>query len=95
MPIYRARSRGLTFYTKIARTLPFNLGRFIDPAMRRISNIKRCNALRETTVINFSNVSSILIFEEPCAGCSYETHPGRLLVSPATLTYFFHRMLLC
>ncbi|KIM37756.1 hypothetical protein M413DRAFT_30682 [Hebeloma cylindrosporum] len=77
--IYMARSRGLTFYTKIARTLPFNLGRFIDPAMRRISNIKRCNALMETAVVNFPNVSYVLIFDGSHPSSASETAPGLFL----------------
>jgi hypothetical protein len=42
-------SEKVTFWTTVAWTLPFDLGRFIDPVLRRISEVKMRNALMETS----------------------------------------------
>ncbi|KIJ08757.1 hypothetical protein PAXINDRAFT_18117 [Paxillus involutus ATCC 200175] len=47
----------ITLRTMVAWYLPFDLGRFIDPIVCRRYNVKMCNALMETAVINFRNIS--------------------------------------
>jgi len=71
-------SEKVTFWTTVAWTLPFDLGRFIDPILRRISEVKMRNALMETTVVNFTNVSSLVVVDG--CGPSSKTRPGPLLL---------------
>ena len=75
-------SEEVTLRTMVAWHLPFGLGRFIDPIVCRISDVKMCNALMEATVANFANVSSLIIFEG--AGTSSQTQPDTLLVNAYT-----------
>ena len=72
-----------TFRTTVARILPFNLGQFIDPVMRRISEIKKRNALMETTVAKFTNVASLIVVDG--SGTSSNTQPVPLLVNAYTV----------
>ena len=75
-------SEKVTFWTTVAWTLPFDLGRFIDPVLRRISEVKMRNALMETTVVNFTNVSSLVVVDG--CGPSSNNRPGPLLVNAYT-----------
>jgi hypothetical protein len=61
--MYLDPSEEVTLRTTVAWHLPFDLGRFIDPIVCRTSDVKMCNALMETTVVNFPNVSSLIIVE--------------------------------
>ena len=58
--------------------LPFDLGQFIDSIVCRLSDVKMCNALIVTTVVNFPNVSSLFII---CDKASSQTGPDALLVN--------------
>jgi len=80
--MYLEPSEEATLRTTVAWWLPFGLGRFVDPIVCRISDVKMCNALMETTVANFPNVSSLIIFEG--AGTSPQTQPDTLLVNAYT-----------
>jgi len=71
--MYLDPSEKVTFRTTIAWILPFNLGQFIDPVMRRISEIKKRNALMETTVANFTNVASLIVVDG--SGTSSDNQP--------------------
>ncbi|KIJ12477.1 hypothetical protein PAXINDRAFT_101193 [Paxillus involutus ATCC 200175] len=75
-------SEEVTLRTTVAWYLPFDLGRFIDPIVCRISDTKRCNALMETTLVNFPNISSLIIVQE--TGLSSQIQPGPLLVHAYT-----------
>lgn len=76
-------SEEVTLRTTVAWYLPFDLGRFIDPIVCRISAIKMCNALMETTIVNFPNVSSLVIVDGS-GGPSSQTRPSPLLVNAYT-----------
>jgi hypothetical protein len=65
-------SEEVTLRTMVAWYLPFDLGRFIDPIVCRISDVKMCNALMETTLVNFLNISLIIIQR---SGLSSQTQP--------------------
>ena len=71
-----------TLRTTVAWILPFNLGQFIDPVMRRISDIKKRNALMETTVANFTNVASLIVVDG--SGTFFDTQPVPLFVNAYT-----------
>ena len=72
----------IPLWTTPASYLPFDLGRFIDPILRRRSNIKMCNTLLQNTVLNFPNLSSLLIFDGSCP--SSHTQPDPVLVNVYT-----------
>jgi hypothetical protein len=80
--MYLDTSEEVTLRTMVAWYLPFGLGRFIDPIVCRISDVKMCNALMETTVLNFPNVSSLIIFEG--SGPSPQSQPDPLFVNAYT-----------
>jgi hypothetical protein len=80
--MYLEPSEEVTLRTTVAWHLPFGLGRFIDPIVCRISDVKMCKALMETTVANFPSVSSLVILEG--AGTSCRTQPDALLVNAYT-----------
>jgi len=75
-------SEKATLRKTVAWILPFNLGQFIDPVVRRISEIKKRNALMETTVANFTNVASLIVVDE--SRPSFDTQPNPLLVNAYT-----------
>ncbi|KIL62020.1 hypothetical protein M378DRAFT_807280 [Amanita muscaria Koide BX008] len=79
--LYLGPSEEVTLRTTVAWYLPFDLGRFIDPIVRRISDVKTCNALMETTIVNFPNVLSLIIVD---GGPSSQTRPSPLLVNAYT-----------
>ena len=80
--MYLESSEKVTFRTTLAWILPFNLGQFIDPVMRRIYEIKKRNALMETTVANFTNVASLIVIDG--SGTSSDNQPIPLLVNAYT-----------
>jgi len=80
--MYLDPNEEVTLRTAVAWYLPFDLGRFIDPIVRRIFNVKVCNTLMESTVVNFPNVSSLIVVEG--SGPSSQTQPGPLLVNAYT-----------
>jgi len=63
-----------TLRKAIARRLPFNLGLFIDRTERRMFNFDKFNTLMERTVVNFTNISSLVIVEE--SGTLAQIHPN-------------------
>ncbi len=81
--MYLDPSEEVTLQTAVASYLPSDRGRFTDPTVCRISDVKMCNTLMETTVVNFPNVSSLIIVEG--CGPSSQTQPGPLLVNVYTV----------
>lgn len=81
----------VTLRTTIAWSLPFDLGRFIDPIARRVSDVKLCNTLMKNTIIKFRNVSSLVIVEGPCSFS--QTKPCTILVNAYRSCYSSLRML--
>ena len=67
-------------WTAVAWYLPLDFGRFIDPIVCRISDVKTCNALMETIVLDFPNISSLIIVD----GSANPSQPGPLLVNAYT-----------
>jgi len=59
--------------------LPINLGRFIDPLVWRLFNVKKDKALTETAVVRFLNVSSLTIY-----GVSSQPQPDLILMNAYT-----------
>jgi len=78
--MYLDPSEEVTLRTTVGWHLPFGLGRFIDPIVCRISDVKTCNALMETTVVNFPNISTLIIYE----GAGPSSQPDELLVNAYT-----------
>ena len=68
-----------TLWTRLARNLPFDLGRFIDPLLRTISSVDKCKMLMENTVPNFQNLSSLNILDG--SGHFSRIPPDRLLLN--------------
>jgi len=52
--MYLDPSEKVTSWTMVAWYLPFDLGRFIDPILCRISNVKMCNAFVRATAADES-----------------------------------------
>src|SRR6266446_592909 len=82
MRLTESESQKATLRTMVAWYLPFDLGRFIDPIVCRIFNAKKSNALMETTVIKFLNVSSLTICGD--FGLSSQPRPDPILMNAYT-----------
>jgi hypothetical protein len=78
-------SKEITLRKRLGSYLPFKLGWFIDPEIRRISIVKTCNTLMQNAILEFPNVTSLVIVEgyrpiqpDPLVLNSYATYAPNL-----------------
>jgi hypothetical protein len=55
-----------TLRTTLASYLPFGLGRFIDPILHDVSDVRKGDILIHNTVLNFSNLASLEVINRSC-----------------------------